>query len=81
MCRVVIAVSRIVVSLNYGEELAEFKRIERKLVHQIVIVEQIKSHVQQWVTCSQLPIGDKLVTRLGVKIMQVTHYANDNTLS
>ena len=51
MCRVVIAVSRTVVSLNYGQELAEFKWIKRKLVHQIVVVEEIQTHVQQWVTC------------------------------
>ena len=57
MCRVVVAVSRIVVSLNYGQELAEVKWIESKLVHQIVVVEEIQAHVQQWVTCVDISNG------------------------
>ena len=68
-----VAIARIVVGLYQCEKFAQFQWIEGKLVHQIVVVEKIQAHVQQWVTCNQsLIIGDKLITRLGVKMVQVT---------
>ena len=69
-----VAIARIVVGLYQCEKFAQFQLIEGKLVHQIVVVEKIQAHVQQWVTCNQSRIGDKLITRLGVKMVQVTEF-------
>ena len=41
MSGVVVAVSRTIVSLYYGEKLAQINWIKRKSVHQIVVVEEI----------------------------------------